>query len=67
MAYRPGVGKPVMCLKKTSLIAVPDEAFSAALKRIRSMTKPQRIESLKNTGILTPSGNFPKPYQAVPA
>jgi hypothetical protein len=56
-----------MCLKKTSLIAVPDEAFSAALKRIRSMTKPQRIESLKNTGILTPSGNFSKPYQAVPA
>jgi hypothetical protein len=49
--------------KKSSSVSVPDEAFSRALSRIRSMTKAVRIQSLKNAGILTPHGNYTKPYR----
>ena len=48
---------------KSSSVFVPDEVFSRALSRIRSMTKSERIQSLKNAGILTPSGNYTKPYR----
>ena len=49
--------------KKSSSVSVLDEAFSRALSRIRSMTKAERIQSLKNAGILTPNGNYTKPYR----
>jgi hypothetical protein len=48
---------------KSSSVSVPDEAFSRTISRIRSMTKAERIQSLKNAGILTPSGNYTKPYR----
>lgn len=48
---------------KSSSLSVPDEVFSRALSRIKSMTKSERIQSLKNAGILTPNGNYTKPYR----
>lgn len=48
---------------KSSSVTVPDEAFSRALNRMKTMTKTERIQSLKNAGILTPGGNYTKPYR----
>ena len=49
----------------SSSVTVPDEAFARTIARIKGMTKQQRIQSLKDAGILTPSGNYTKPYRAI--
>ena len=48
---------------KSASFSVPDSAFAQTLTRIRQMTKSQRIKSLKDAGILTPGGNYTKPYR----
>jgi hypothetical protein len=51
---------------KSATFTVPDAAFARALTRIKKMTKSERIKSLKDAGILTPGGNYTKPYRAIP-
>jgi len=51
--------------KSSALTQVPDDAFARALKRIKGMTKAERINSLKEAGILTRKGKYTKPYRVL--
>jgi hypothetical protein len=42
---------------------VHDDAFERTLARMRAMTNGERVQSLKNAGILTAKGNYTKPYR----
>jgi hypothetical protein len=58
MAKSRDISKPVN-------VVVSDDVFSRALERIHSMTDAQRVQSLKDAGILTPSGKYSAPYRGV--
>ena len=45
--------------------AVPDSAFAKALRQMKTMTKTERVQSLKDAGIITAKGNYTKPYRIV--
>jgi hypothetical protein len=42
---------------------IADTAFVRTLTRIKRMTKKQGVQSLKDAGILSPKGNYTKPYR----
>lgn len=42
---------------------VPDAVFAKALRQMKTMTKAERVKSLKDAGIITAKGNYTKPYR----
>jgi hypothetical protein len=43
--------------------SVTDETFARVVAGIKAMTKAERVQSLKNAGIVTARGDYAKPYR----